>query len=260
MYGTNLNMFSAYNNNHDLSSATRIQSYCSIETTEGLDDMTTDDFEVAMDDEVAILQNVQNVDVIELSSGDDEVVAASQAPARRRIGPAAAAQAPARHIAAKRGPNIVRGLGDDTYDDFCMFANDVDLDKFQVHFLREKVNKVHGPITRPFYVCTMKKSNIKAKTNPKMNFTKEYTNAYLKEYISKTGRYVLVFDQNGHQVADVKMKLGKGRDGRAMITSHWKDVVANLGMKAGQVYMFWFRRSITPLRENTLKLIVERVY
>lgn len=63
------------------------------------------------------------------------------------------------------GPNIVGG---DTYDDFCMFVNDVDLDKFQVHFLREKVNKVRGPITRPFYVCTMKKSNIKAKTNPKM--------------------------------------------------------------------------------------------
>lgn len=59
-----------------------------------------------MDDEVAILQNVQNVDVIELSSGDDEVVAASQAPARRRIGPAAAAQAPARHIAAKRGKSL----------------------------------------------------------------------------------------------------------------------------------------------------------
>ena len=67
-----------------------------------------------MDDEVAILQNVQNVDVIELSSGDDEVVAASQAPARRRtgvkkrrrIGPDAAAQAPARHIAAKRGKSL----------------------------------------------------------------------------------------------------------------------------------------------------------
>ena len=69
-------------------------------------------------------------------------------------------------------------------------------------------------------------------------FTKDFSNAYLKEYIGKRGRYVLVFDKDKNQLADAFMKMSKGKDKRVMITSHWMDVVKKMGMKAGQVYMF----------------------
>jgi hypothetical protein len=57
-------------------------------------------------------------------------------------------------------------VGHDTYGDFCVFSNIVKLDKFQVKFLRDKVSKIEP--TRPFYVCTMKRSNIRDKTKAKM--------------------------------------------------------------------------------------------
>jgi hypothetical protein len=87
-------------------------------------------------------------------------------------------------------------------------------------------------------------------------FTKGFSKAYLEEYLPKNGRYVLVFDKNQNQLADVKMKMGK--DKRAIITSHWQDVVKKMKMKEDGVYMFWFRRTKNFLGKS-LKLIVEQV-
>lgn len=93
-------------------------------------------------------------------------------------------------------------------------------------------------------------------------FTREYTSSYLtKRYVKKRAGYVSVFDKDGNLLAEVKMKLGKGRDKRAMITSDWMDVVDQMDMKEEQVYMFWFRRVKTVFKKKkSLKLIVERVH
>ena len=49
-----------------------------------------------------------------------------------------------------RGPGIV---GDDTFDPYCVFPNEVVLSAAQVKFLREKV--AHRVPRRPFYVFTV---------------------------------------------------------------------------------------------------------
>jgi hypothetical protein len=52
------------------------------------------------------------------------------------------------------------------------------------------------------------------------------------------------------------MKLDKGKVGREMITRGCTDVVSKFGMKASDIYLFWFRRGL----HGGLKLAIKKVW
>jgi hypothetical protein len=51
------------------------------------------------------------------------------------------------------------------------------------------------------------------------------------------------------------MKLDKGKWKRAIITTHWTDVVGKFGMKAGDIYLVWFCRG----SDGGLNLVIKKV-
>jgi hypothetical protein len=55
---------------------------------------------------------------------------------------------------------------------------------------------------------------------------------------------VQVYNRNFADLPEVWMKLDKGKGGRAMITRGWTNVMAKFGMKAGDIYLFWFCRGL----------------
>jgi hypothetical protein len=65
-----------------------------------------------------------------------------------------------------------------------------------------------------------------------------------------------VYSRNWDDLPEVWMKLDKGKGRRAIITTHWTNVVSKFGMRAGDVYLFWFHRE----QDSGLKLIIKRVW
>jgi hypothetical protein len=86
-------------------------------------------------------------------------------------------------------------------------------------------------------------------------FSKTYSDKYLWPYLKRNGMYVQVYNgTTGQRVAEVVMKVCKGKDKRANVIKGWSTVVTKMQMKEDQIFMFWFRRTITGV-----KMIVERV-
>jgi hypothetical protein len=86
-------------------------------------------------------------------------------------------------------------------------------------------------------------------------FSKSYSDNFLWPYLKRNGMYVEVYNgTTGRRVAEVVMKVCKGKDKRATVTKGWSTVVTKMEMKEDQIFMFWFRRTKTGLM-----MIVERV-
>jgi hypothetical protein len=91
-------------------------------------------------------------------------------------------------------------------------------------------------------------------------FTKDFSKLCLSPYSSKIGIWVEVFN-TGHgdfALGEVLMKMSKGKDKRIMLTSFWCSIVQKMGMKAGQIYLFWFRRTTSVLGRG-VRIYLERV-
>jgi hypothetical protein len=91
-------------------------------------------------------------------------------------------------------------------------------------------------------------------------FTKEFSKVCLSKYSSKSGRWVEVYNM-GHgafDLGEVLMKMSKGKDKWVMLTSFWCSIVQKMGMKAGQIYLFWFRRTTSVLGRG-VRIYLERV-
>jgi hypothetical protein len=87
-------------------------------------------------------------------------------------------------------------------------------------------------------------------------FSKSFTRALLSMHLGHFGRWVQVYNRNFADLPEVWMKLDKGKGGRAMITRGWTDVVAKFGMKAGDIYLFWFCRGL----HGGLKQAIKKVW
>jgi hypothetical protein len=87
-------------------------------------------------------------------------------------------------------------------------------------------------------------------------FSKNFTGAYLYKHLSCGGLEVQVYSRNSDLLPEVWIKLDNGKGRHAMITTNWKDVVDKFGMKAGDIYLFWFRRG----EYGGLKLIIKKVW
>jgi hypothetical protein len=91
-------------------------------------------------------------------------------------------------------------------------------------------------------------------------FIKDFSKLCLSPYSSKIGIWVEVFNM-GHgdfALGDVLMKMSKGKDKRIMLTRFWYRIVQKMEMKAGQIYLFWFRRTTSVLGRG-VRIYVERV-
>jgi hypothetical protein len=86
-------------------------------------------------------------------------------------------------------------------------------------------------------------------------FSKSYIDNNLWPYLHRNGMHVRVCNGiTGECVAEVVMKVCKGKDKRAHVTKGWSTVVTKMEMKEDQIFMFWFYRTKTGV-----KMIVERV-
>ena len=89
-------------------------------------------------------------------------------------------------------------------------------------------------------------------------FSRSFTMEHIVPYIELPAN-IQVFCNN-MEVAKVKMVMaksntrGKLKCGGAMITSKWMEVVNKFDMRAGDIFVFWFRGSSAGL-----KLLINRL-
>ena len=80
-------------------------------------------------------------------------------------------------------------------------------------------------------------------------FSKDYSQAYLKDYLRKP-MVVRVTNEHFEGNKKVLFKMGK-KDGRAIMTKNWREVIEGARMKEGQMAIFRFmERSGGGLRVN----------
>ena len=80
-------------------------------------------------------------------------------------------------------------------------------------------------------------------------FSKDYTQAYLKDYLRKS-MVVCVTNEHFEGNKKVLFKMGK-KDGRAIMTKNWREVVGGAKMKENQMAIFGFmERSGGGLKVN----------
>lgn len=133
-----------------------------------------------------------------------------------------------------RGPCI---RGNASFDEHCVFANDMELTRNQVRTLEDVVNKDSPGRHKGYYVYKMTNSS-PSQNKCKMEFGVEFTNAYLKGYLGQPIE-INVECTSSKEKSIIRMKMEQGTN-KAIITSGWANAVERSCIEEEDICIFIF--------------------
>nr|XP_051219979.1 B3 domain-containing protein Os03g0164300-like [Lolium perenne] len=135
-----------------------------------------------------------------------------------------------------------------SFDEYCIFANNMKLTRKQVGTLE---NLDPPGEHMKYYVYKMKRSSLTPK-KCKMEFGVEFTNAYLKRYLRQPIE-VHVECNICTEKGKIRMEMGRGSEiNKATLTSGWAKAVRRYLIEEEDIYIFMF----SPNSDDGLHLLI----